>query len=93
MTVRAGREILASPGPTNIPDEVLQAMHRQAVEIYDGPLVALTDGLLFLAIARPLARTASLTAWPAPSGTQASFSPQVRALDFGMTERNAMAVH
>jgi alanine-glyoxylate transaminase/serine-glyoxylate transaminase/serine-pyruvate transaminase len=46
MTVRAGREFLAVPGPTNIPDEVLQAMHRPAVEIYSAPLIALTDGLL-----------------------------------------------
>ena len=46
MTVRAGREFLAVPGPTNIPDEVLQAMHRPAVEIYSEPLIALTDSLL-----------------------------------------------
>src|SRR5579862_5106300 len=46
MTVRAGREFLAVPGPTNIPDEVLQAMHRPAVEIYSEPLIALTNGLL-----------------------------------------------
>jgi alanine-glyoxylate transaminase/serine-glyoxylate transaminase/serine-pyruvate transaminase len=46
MTVRAGREFLMVPGPTNIPDEVLQAMHRPAVEIYSEPLIALTDGLL-----------------------------------------------
>jgi alanine-glyoxylate transaminase / serine-glyoxylate transaminase / serine-pyruvate transaminase len=46
MTVRGGRELLASPGPTNIPDEVLQAMHRPAVEIYAKPLIALTDSLL-----------------------------------------------
>jgi alanine-glyoxylate transaminase/serine-glyoxylate transaminase/serine-pyruvate transaminase len=46
MSVRAGREFLAVPGPTNIPDEVLQAMHRPAVEIYSEPLIALTDGLL-----------------------------------------------
>src|SRR3984885_8603198 len=46
MTVRADREFLAVPGPTNIPDEVLQAMHRPAVEIYSEPLIALTDGLL-----------------------------------------------
>src|SRR6204780_4707622 len=46
MTVRAGREFLAVPGPTNIPDKVLQAMHRPAVEIYSEPLIALTDGLL-----------------------------------------------
>src|SRR5580658_8226996 len=46
MTVRAGREFLAVPGPTNSPDEVLQAMHRPAVEIYSEPLIALSDGLL-----------------------------------------------
>jgi len=46
MTVRAGRELLAVPGPTNIPDEVLQAMHRPALEIYDAALIALTDTLL-----------------------------------------------
>lgn len=46
MSVRAGREILAVPGPTNIPDQVLQAMHRPAVELYSKPLIALTDTLL-----------------------------------------------
>jgi alanine-glyoxylate transaminase/serine-glyoxylate transaminase/serine-pyruvate transaminase len=46
MTVRAGREFLAIPGPTNIPDEVLRAMHRPAVDIYAPALIALTDGLL-----------------------------------------------
>jgi len=46
MTVRTGREFLAVPGPTTIPDEVLQAMHRPAVELYAPPLVALTDTLL-----------------------------------------------
>jgi len=46
MSVRAGREFLAIPGPTNVPDEVLGAMHRPAVDIYTGPLLALTDSLL-----------------------------------------------
>ncbi len=46
MSVRAGREFLALPGPTVVPDEVLRAMHRPAVDIYAGPLVALTDELL-----------------------------------------------
>jgi alanine-glyoxylate transaminase / serine-glyoxylate transaminase / serine-pyruvate transaminase len=46
MVVRAGREFLAIPGPTTVPDEVLQAMHRPAVEIYSGALLQLTDGLL-----------------------------------------------
>jgi alanine-glyoxylate transaminase/serine-glyoxylate transaminase/serine-pyruvate transaminase len=46
MVVRAGREFLAIPGPTTVPDEVLCAMHRPAVDIYAGPLLALTDSLL-----------------------------------------------
>lgn len=46
MSVRAGREFLAIPGPTTVPDEVLCAMHRPAVDIYAGPLLALTDSLL-----------------------------------------------
>lgn len=46
MTVRAGREFLAIPGPTTIPDEVLRAMHRPALDIYSGQMVELTDGLL-----------------------------------------------
>src|SRR5260370_7541732 len=46
MVVRAGREFLAIPGPTTVPDEVLRAMHRPAVDIYSGPLLALTDSLL-----------------------------------------------
>jgi alanine-glyoxylate transaminase/serine-glyoxylate transaminase/serine-pyruvate transaminase len=46
MAVRAGREFLAMPGPTTIPDEVLAAMHRPAIDIYSGPLIGLTDSLL-----------------------------------------------
>jgi alanine-glyoxylate transaminase / serine-glyoxylate transaminase / serine-pyruvate transaminase len=46
MTVRAGREFLALPGPTTMPDEVLQAMHRPALDIYSEQMVNLTDGLL-----------------------------------------------
>jgi len=46
MVVRAGREFLAIPGPTTMPDEVLQAMHRPAIDIYAGSLIALTDRLL-----------------------------------------------
>src|ERR1700742_336458 len=46
MTVRAGREFLALPGPTNIPDQVLQAMHRPALDIYSSEMVELTEGLL-----------------------------------------------
>src|SRR5579859_4242018 len=46
MVVRAGREFLAIPGPTTMPDEVLRAMHRPAIDIYAGSLLKLTDTLL-----------------------------------------------
>jgi alanine-glyoxylate transaminase / serine-glyoxylate transaminase / serine-pyruvate transaminase len=46
MTVRAGRDFLMIPGPSTIPDEVLGAMHRQAIDIYAGPMVQMTDTLL-----------------------------------------------
>ena len=46
MNVRAGREFLVTPGPTTIPDEVLRAMHRPAVDMYSEQLISLTDGLL-----------------------------------------------
>jgi alanine-glyoxylate transaminase/serine-glyoxylate transaminase/serine-pyruvate transaminase len=46
MTVRAGREFLAIPGPTTMPDEVLRAMHRPALDIYSRDMVDLTDSLL-----------------------------------------------
>ena len=45
MTVRNGREFLSIPGPTTVPDAVLNAMHRPAVDIYSGRLVELTAGL------------------------------------------------
>ena len=45
MTVRAGREFLAIPGPTTMPDEVLQAMHRPSLDIYSREMVELSDGL------------------------------------------------
>ncbi|HSE03881.1 MAG TPA: aminotransferase class V-fold PLP-dependent enzyme [Methylomirabilota bacterium] len=46
MTVANGREFLSIPGPTNIPDVVLQAMHRPAIDIYAGDMIQLTRTLL-----------------------------------------------
>ena len=46
MVVRAGREFLALPGPTNMPDEVLRAMHRPALDIYSDQMIGMTDSLL-----------------------------------------------
>jgi alanine-glyoxylate transaminase/serine-glyoxylate transaminase/serine-pyruvate transaminase len=41
-----GRPYLAIPGPSVIPDPVLQAMHRPSPNIYAGELLTLTDSLV-----------------------------------------------
>jgi alanine-glyoxylate transaminase/serine-glyoxylate transaminase/serine-pyruvate transaminase len=46
MTVASGREFLSIPGPTNIPDAVLAAMHRPAIDIYSGDMLRITRTLL-----------------------------------------------
>lgn len=46
MTLRHGRELLAIPGPTTVPDAVLNAMHRQPIDIYEGELLSITDRCL-----------------------------------------------
>ena len=46
MTVRNGREFLSIPGPTTVPDAILAAMHRPAVDIYGGELVGITESCL-----------------------------------------------
>jgi alanine-glyoxylate transaminase/serine-glyoxylate transaminase/serine-pyruvate transaminase len=42
MSLRTTREILVTPGPTMIPDEVLGAMHRQTVDLYSEALHEVT---------------------------------------------------
>ncbi len=46
MTLKTGLEMLAMPGPTNVPEAVLNAMHRPAIDIYAGELLAITDRCL-----------------------------------------------
>jgi alanine-glyoxylate transaminase/serine-glyoxylate transaminase/serine-pyruvate transaminase len=46
MTVASGRQFLAIPGPTTIPDAVLAAMHRPAIDIYSGDMLGITRTLL-----------------------------------------------
>jgi alanine-glyoxylate transaminase/serine-glyoxylate transaminase/serine-pyruvate transaminase len=45
MAFATGREYLAIPGPSAIPERVLAAMHRPAPNIYEGELIALTASL------------------------------------------------
>ena len=42
-TLSRGREIVAIPGPSMIPDRVLSAMHRAMPNIYEGELLAVSD--------------------------------------------------
>lgn len=46
MTLANGRHTLAIPGPSVIPDRVLQAMHRPAPNIYTGALIDLTHSIV-----------------------------------------------
>ncbi|MHA6263750.1 pyridoxal-phosphate-dependent aminotransferase family protein [Arenibacterium sp. CAU 1754] len=46
LTLAQGRDYLAIPGPSVMPDAVLQAMHRPAPNIYAGDLVDLTHSLV-----------------------------------------------
>ncbi|WP_121062730.1 pyridoxal-phosphate-dependent aminotransferase family protein [Chachezhania antarctica] len=54
-TLSMGREFLAIPGPSVMPDAVLRAMHRAAPNIYEGDLVEMTHGIV--ADLRKVART------------------------------------
>ena len=42
MTLSRGRDVLAIPGPSIVPDRVLNAMHRAAPNIYEGELIEMT---------------------------------------------------
>ena len=45
MSLSHGRHYLAIPGPSVMPDRVLQAMHQAAPNIYEGALHEMVDGL------------------------------------------------
>ena len=68
MTVASGREFLMIPGPTTVPDEVLAAMHRPAVDIYSGALVEVTTSCI-----------ADLRRSSAPTGGSTSMPPMATA--------------
>ena len=46
MSLSQGRQYLAIPGPSVMPDRVLQAMHQPAPNIYEGGLIELTKRLI-----------------------------------------------
>lgn len=55
ISLAQGREYLAIPGPSVMPEEVLRAMHRPAPNIYAGALIDMMPGLT--ADLRRMART------------------------------------
>lgn len=46
MSLANGRTYLAIPGPSAMPDRVLQAMHRPSPNIYEGELVEMMPGIV-----------------------------------------------
>jgi alanine-glyoxylate transaminase/serine-glyoxylate transaminase/serine-pyruvate transaminase len=46
MNLSGGRQFLNIPGPTIVPDEVMQAMLRPAIDIYGGEIIGITDHCL-----------------------------------------------
>ena len=46
MSLAQGRTHLATPGPSIIPDKVLEAMHRAAPNIYEGEIIEITESIL-----------------------------------------------
>ncbi len=45
MTLSQGRDLFMTPGPSIIPDRVLNAMHRAAPNIYEGPLLDMASDI------------------------------------------------
>jgi len=90
MSLAHGREFLAIPGPSVIPDPVIQAMARPAVNIYEGELEEITESALV--DLRKVARTEGLPfiyianghgAWEAALANTLSRGDAVIALDSG----------
>ena len=46
MSLGHGRHYLSIPGPSVMPDRVLQAMHQAAPNIYEGALYETVEGML-----------------------------------------------
>lgn len=90
MTLANGRGVLAIPGPSVIPDRVLQAMHRPAPNIYDGELVEMVPGIVadLKAVARTSGEAAIYIAnghgmWEAALANTCSRGDRVLALATG----------
>jgi alanine-glyoxylate transaminase/serine-glyoxylate transaminase/serine-pyruvate transaminase len=91
MSLAHGREFLSIPGPGVIPDAVLQAMHRPAVDIYEGGELEATTFSLLRDL-KPIARTQHESfifianghgAWEAALANTLSRGDQILVLESG----------
>ena len=46
MTVKRGRNFLLTPGPTPVPERILNAMHRQPIDYNGAEMIELARGCL-----------------------------------------------
>ena len=90
MSLSHGREFLSIPGPSVMPERVLNAMHRGSPSIYDGWLPEMVEGLTpdLRAVARTKGRAAIYIsnghgAWEAAVANLFSAGDKVLALDNG----------
>ena len=91
MSLKFGRHFLSIPGPSVMPDRVLNAMHRGAPNIYEGDLIEMVSGLYddLRRVARTRdARTAVYIAnghgaWEAALANTLSRGDKALALDCG----------
>ena len=91
MSFANGRHFLAIPGPSVMPERVLNAMHRGAPNIYEGAMVSLVEGLMadLKAVARTEHGRAALYAanghgaWEAACNNLFSAGDRVVAFDCG----------
>ncbi|HCQ64691.1 MAG TPA: aminotransferase [Rhodobacteraceae bacterium] len=90
MTLAHGRPYLAIPGPSVVPDRVLNAMHIPAPNIYEGALVETVAGLIpdLQAVARTKSNLAIYTcnghgAWEAAASNMIRSGDKVLVLSTG----------
>lgn len=95
MSLANGRTYLAIPGPSAIPDRVLQAMHRPAPNIYTGQLVEMVEGMVpdLKAVARCSGEVALYVAnghgvWEAALANTCARGDRVLVVATGMFARN-----
>lgn len=90
MSLSYGRKLLAIPGPSVIPERVLNAMHQSSPNIYEGPLLELTATLFpdLKAVARTKGKVAIYVAnghgaWEAAISNTLSKGDKVLVLGTG----------